>query len=111
MEQPHHNQFWGPLVRKRLGDELPARADQVRDLLDHPGWEILAGLIDEAKRREVDRLVSSQVLSQGEYIGVTRIAFAFDVCRQLPHVVLFEAQRELERRQREANAASRREEA
>lgn len=98
------------MVRDRLGDDLSDRADQVKDLLEHPGWQTLAGLLDEGLRRELSRLVSRRALDHAEYIAVTRAAFTIEVCRTLPQTVLFEAERMLAERQ-EAQAAERREEA
>jgi hypothetical protein len=98
------------MVRDRLGDELPAYADQVRDLLAHPGWQVLDGLYEAGLQREMQGLISRRVLPHVEYIAVTRAAFTHEVCRTLPQTVLFEAERMLDER-REAEAASRREEA
>ena len=110
MERPEHNEFWGELIRRRLGDELPAYADQVRELIEHPAWRTLAGLWDDALSREMALLISRRPLEHAKYIAVTRAAFTIEVCRALPHSVLYERQRMLDRQREAAEAAERREE-
>lgn len=103
--------FWVHWVRLRLGDDEEASyaiEKQVREVLAHPGWEFLNGLIEQQKQIQVSALLRRQPLEHISYVGASRAALAFEQAQGVGLVVLGEIERR--RAEREKAAAERGEE-
>lgn len=58
---------YAPRVRAWKDDEVFAAERHVRELIEHPGWILVQGLLSDARESSLQRVIHTAVLEQAVY--------------------------------------------